>query len=475
MSAPKRSFSVVATVCLVALMAAAWGPISVGAASASASARSNSKTGATATATASRPGSPPSSSSSSTTVTATADSNEVLPFSQSPLRAKVPTDWSARDVEFWMNNTIGYPEYAPYVRAHVIDGITLLAMEPADFESFLPIEHALHVMKLTAHLRMLKGLYGCSDPSGSGGGGTTAAGAAVAADFWGYMKLHSLRTWVWGTTALFFPRWAMAGAYLFDRDTFVAMVGRPMTAAEVEGAVLAAADGVDASAAAAGSDFHAELAGAGSKKAKMVVPSVVVSKPRAAVYWLCFLVAPDLYMAYEAARLVPSNYILMPCVVAHFLAQAFSEASLLITIYAGTAFKPSTSLLSRVWLIFSYTLFAPVLGLVVGLIFPVFLQYITVTVIIAHSFLMILGIVILVMRDGLSAATTGPEDPRFAAAEEAAGPHKAKEEDTTAAATRSHSSSDGSISNGTDKTAAGEAKSNKDGAAADSKNNEEID
>lgn len=311
----------------------------------------------------------------------------VLPFQQSPLHSKPPLEWSVQEVEYWMNNTIGYAEYAGYIRSNLIDGVTLLEMEPADFESYLPIENALHVVKIGAHVKLLKGMCKCSEGSLSG----DTAGRAV--DFWSYMKEHSVRTWGWGTVVLFFPRWAMAGVYMLDHDLYLDVVGKHTPTTTLK-----------------------ELETTGDKDLLRKAAKVgqrVADTTKAGIYWASFVVAPDLYMAYHAARLTPRNFFLMPCVVAHFLAQAFSECSLLITIYRGTAFKAGTPLLQRIWNIFSYTLFAPILGIVAGYAFPVFLQYITVAVIIAHSFLMILGIIILVVRDGLAAATTGPEDPAF--------------------------------------------------------------
>lgn len=328
----------------------------------------------------------------------TASSEAVVPFHLSPLRGKPPLQWSVSDVEHWMNHTIGYAEYAGYIRAHLIDGVTLLEMEPDDFESFFPIGNALHVVKIAAHVKLLRGLCSCRADGDDGGGAVVDPGAG---DFWEYMRRHRMRTWVWGTTVLFFPRWAMAGIY-FDKQLYLDVVGKPI-------AVSAAAPSITAEAAAAAAS---EVPGKGAPaKAAAEPPARAVDKAKAAIYWVSFAVAPDLYMAYQAIRRTPRNYILMPCFAAHFLAQAFSECSLVYTIYRGTAFAANTPLLERIWSVFSYTLFAPVLGAVVGLVFPVFLQYLTMVALIAHSFLMILGIAILVWRDGLSAATTGPADP----------------------------------------------------------------
>lgn len=279
-------------------------------------------------------------------------------------------EWTVHDVEHWMNYTLGYPEYSGHIRKHRVDGPTLIEMEPADFESFFPVENPLHVVKFKAHTKLLQGRCSCYN---------TDAADLAPLDFWEHFKQHSVRTWLEGGTALFFPRVAMLSAYLFDKETYAYL-----TSVSVERAAALGGDQAVLSA---------------------------VSTVRIFFYWLSFLVGPDVFLAYQSARLVPANYFIMSCFVIHFIAQAFNEYMLLFMLYRGTAFDANMGYLQRIRVMFSYTLAVPVVGLVVGYLFPTFLQYVCLGGLVLHNFLIIIGFLFLYVRDpgeSMKAEAEGP-------------------------------------------------------------------
>ncbi|CAD2218258.1 hypothetical protein AGDE_06209 [Angomonas deanei] len=265
---------------------------------------------------------------------------ETLPFVAKPV-----LKWSVRDVELWMNYTVGYAEYSAYLRKNLVDGVTLLEMEAADFESYLPIQSPLHSIKIGAHLKLLKGLCTCR------------ASESVTSDFWSYMRQYPKRTWILGATANFFPRTAMLSAYLFDHDLYLDMVGVEASPEEL----LAAANKGDGE-----------------------LPQRKKSWVQVALYWISWVVAPDLYMAYRTARLTPGNYIVMPLLVIHFLSRALGEYFLIFLIYSGQAFPPGKSLLAKIRMLYSYSLLAPLVGVILAFL-PVSLQYIATWIFVLHN------------------------------------------------------------------------------------------
>ncbi|EPY34428.1 hypothetical protein STCU_01589 [Strigomonas culicis] len=265
-----------------------------------------------------------------------------------PLSAKPVVDWTAEDVAEWMSTVVGYAEYTPYLFKNLIDGVTLLEMEPSDFESYLPLQTPLHAIKIAAHLRLLKGLCSCRGAD---------ADAAGPHDLWSYMRAHPVRTWLLGSTASYFPRIALVAAYVFDREVYHALVLVDRSAAS---ALSEAAQGPD-------------------------VPLQQVSYLAAAGYWLGGLVCPDLYLAYQSARFVGRNYVAMPLQVIHFLSRALGEVLILFLLYKKQAFPTGTPLWRKVWLIHSYSLFIPPVCALIGYVLPMTLQYIFAAVFIAHN------------------------------------------------------------------------------------------
>ncbi|CCW61744.1 unnamed protein product [Phytomonas sp. EM1] len=280
------------------------------------------------------------------------------------LESKPVLQWSVSDVVQWMNHTIGYAEYSNYIRKHLIDGPTLLEMEPADFESFFPITSPLHVIKIQAHIKLLRGQCSCHNT-------TTITGKR---DFWAYMKRHSVRTWVEGTTALYFSRVAMLTTYLFDHDFYIDIIRAGGKLEDKDGAMEDAA-------------VNSQGGGAGLRFRKFV-------------YWVSWIFAPDLYLAYHSARLCAVNYFLMPLMLIHFITQACNEYFLIYSIYHKTAFTPGTSTLERIWSLYAYTIFVPVVGLVVGYVFPVILQIICLLVLVIHNLIILFGMFMLIFIKG---------------------------------------------------------------------------
>ncbi|CCW67961.1 unnamed protein product [Phytomonas sp. Hart1] len=273
-------------------------------------------------------------------------------------------EWSVNEVVEWMNNTIGYAEYSDYVRKHLIDGPTLLEMEPVDFESFFPITSPLHVIKIQAHIKLLRGQCSCHDA-------TIITGMH---SFWTYMKHHNVRTWVEGTTALYFSRITMLSAYLFDHQLYMDVIS-------------------------SGRRFEDEYSKIGNT-AVNVQDGGAGLRSRKFVYWVSWIFAPDLYLAYHCARFSGVNYFLMPIMVIHFITQAVNEYFILYTIYKKAAFTPGTGILERIWCIYSYTIFAPIAGLVVGYAFPIILQYICVLALIIHNLGTLLALIALIYFRG---------------------------------------------------------------------------
>ena len=132
-----------------------------------------------------------------------------VPLDLPPLPRHVAS-WSVDDVERWLNITIGYPEYAPAVRMHLIDGPTLLTI--ADMRDAFPSAPAVHVAKLTAHQQLLRGQCLC-------------ARGSTDRNIWTYFRYSTASTAFHLTMTVFAPRIGFASAYLFDRPLLCCAVG----------------------------------------------------------------------------------------------------------------------------------------------------------------------------------------------------------------------------------------------------------
>lgn len=252
----------------------------------------------------------------------------------SPIAKKPVREWSVSDVEYWMNHTVGYAEYTTFLRKYVVDGLTLLQMEAADFEEFLPLVNAIQVVKLKAHLNVLKGLCTCGDED-------------KVMDLWRYFKQENFRVWVVGMTSLFFPRVGMLYTFLFDDELYRLLVG--VSAPQSE-ALDAAARGV-------------------ADETLRTVPFL-----HTLAYLFSLVAAPHLFMAFEACRLFTLNYFIAPLIVVRCLYQALYEYNFLYLLYLGKAFPPGTPLLQYFFLLCGNKLFFPPAFLLLYPIMPYFLQ-----------------------------------------------------------------------------------------------------
>ncbi|KEG11276.1 hypothetical protein DQ04_02791110 [Trypanosoma grayi] len=275
----------------------------------------------------------------------------------SPIANKSVTKWSVADVEYWMNHTVGYAEYSLYVRKHLIDGPTLLGMEPLDFEEHFPIENAIHVIKLAAHLKLVKGLCLC------------AAVERRVVDFWSYFRQENFRVWVVGLTSFFFPRVGMLYTLLFDGVLYRLLLGVTVPQSTVLDAAVA--EGATAA------------------------TTVTVPFLHTVLFLLCLVAAPDLFMAFQSARLVASNYFMVPFLVTHFLLQGYNEYFYISLLFNGVSFLPAASLDEKIWALYSYTLLIPPAALLLYPILPYLLQTICIYLLLVHAMLMVIGAVYL--------------------------------------------------------------------------------
>ncbi|EAN84082.1 hypothetical protein C3747_41g77 [Trypanosoma cruzi] len=277
---------------------------------------------------------------------------EPITISPSPIANKPVQEWSVPDVEYWMNHTVGYAEFGKYVRKYLVDGPTLLEMEPADFEEHFPVDNAIQVVKLTAHMKLLKGFCLCG-----------AAERAIM-DFWSYFAKENFRVWVVGGTAVFFPRLAMLYTFFFDDELYKLLVGVPVPQAS---ALSTAALDV------------------------VLATTRTVPVSHTLLYLFCLAAAPDLFMAYEAACLAFTNYFVMPFFFVHYILQAFNSYFFLFLLWKGNAFPPNTSVLEAIWMMHSYTLFVPPAALLLYPIIPYFVQSLLVYVLMGHTVVVVVA------------------------------------------------------------------------------------
>ncbi|ORC91031.1 uncharacterized protein TM35_000074550 [Trypanosoma theileri] len=302
--------------------------------------------------------------------------NDVKPVTipLSPIVNKPVEKWTVSDVEYWMNYTVGYAEYSGFVRKHGVDGPTLLAMDGSDFEEHFPIENAMHAIKLSAHLKLLQGLCLCK---------TDDASMEKVVDLWSYFKKENFRVWVVGITSFFFPRLSMLYTFFFDDELYRMLLGVPSSPSSAMTAAAAAAGVGTPTAGGKGGEYDTLL----------TTPSVPFM--RTLLYLICLIFAPDLFLMVEAARLVPTNYIIMPCCVLLFLLNAYREYLFFYFTYKGSVFSPDTPLYKKIWFVYSYTLFVPPILFILYPIVPFTLQCILlfllpvgfILVFIAHIFI----------------------------------------------------------------------------------------
>lgn len=262
------------------------------------------------------------------------------------LKTTPVTEWSVDVVAFWMNYTIGYPEYAPFIEKHRVDGPTLLYMSADDFDTYFPIENAIHLVKLRAHIDKLQGKCLCRSKDDE------------SLNFWNILRSDNRRLWVLGLTSLQFPRLSMLYARFFDEALYVQIMSSPsaFTDGDEEGVHWIASAG----------------------------------------FWVSTFIFPDAFMLYQCLRLLSSNYIVMPFFMFHFALQQYNEYYLLYSLYDGSAFEAGMSLRQKIWQLYSWFLLLPPLALATSYFMPLLLQQTLVFVFMGHVTLVVVGLVMYV-------------------------------------------------------------------------------
>lgn len=305
--------------------------------------------------------------------------------SSSGLLRRVP-EWSVEDVALWMNFTVGYPEYTPHILKHRVDGPTLLSLSAEDFDLYFPIEHGLHVIKLRAHLDILRGKCLCPGTQDNAGGDI---------EFWTLLRSENRRMWMLGGSSLQFPRVAMLVAYFFDYEgsvvplmhgsdteslTDTAKMFLSVSEEEVETAEAAVRSGVTAAA-------------SGPKRLTLA---------EEVIFWVSWLLVPDLFMAFHCGRLFVTNYVVIFFFVFHFLLQTYNELFLVHMYIKGEQIFDVAGLnvLQKFWHLHSWFTFVPIVFVVTGFVAPLLLQQLTVWALCGHATMVLVGIVIHVVTGG---------------------------------------------------------------------------
>ncbi|AAZ11755.1 SAM domain (Sterile alpha motif), putative [Trypanosoma equiperdum] len=293
-------------------------------------------------------------------------SEEAVVIRPSPINKPV-SSWNVVDVEYWMNNTLGYPEYSGYIRKHLIDGPTLLELTPADFEEHFPIENSIHVVKFSAHLKLLKGSCMCGE------------GVSTSAEFWSYFKQEPFRVFVIGSTTLVFPRISMLYICLFDNELYDMLIGVSASQSEVLTANM---------------KEHKE-----AFETARTIPFL-----HKVLYLISMIAAPSLFMAFQAVRMLTTNYFVMSLIITHFLLSAYDEYVFVSLAYAGVALLPGSTLFSKIRNMVSFTIFIPPAFLALYYILPHYLQVFVVCLVLLYILFMFFCII--VVRFGRDPAGT---------------------------------------------------------------------
>lgn len=274
------------------------------------------------------------------------------------LDQKSVDQWTVTDVELWMNYTIGFPEYSSFVRKHQVDGPTLAYLTDDDIDTAFPIEASIHLVKLRAHIDLLKRKCICSNDREE----------KSVVEFWTLLRKHNFRMWFIGVTSLQFPRLSMLYTYYFDHDLYVEL--------------MTTDDGTSAG---------------------------EVNLVATIGFWFCTVLFPDSFMLYQCLRLFLTNYFVMPFFIIHFGIQQYNEAFLVYAMYRGDAFEPGLSLLKKIWALYQWFLLLPVLAFVTSYFLPILVQQLLVGIFFIHIVMVVVGLVMFV---------TGRGNPTEATAEE---------------------------------------------------------
>ncbi len=232
-------------------------------------------------------------------------------------RSKPVLKWTVNDVEAWMNNTLGYPEYSILVRKHVVDGPTLLALQYDDLVESFALAHPLHLVKLRAHLTILKSQCLCE---------------VKTYDFWSLLKAKHDKVYVSGSAAIFTPRVAMLYSYFFDYRTVEEILAPNMVKEDdltiFSERIVPTATSVASTAA---EDGVAPTEGEGA--APLLPATLGVSTFSTIVYLVSALLFPRLWMMYQVGGLFYSNYLVVLALWATLLSGQIGEVVTFFIIY----------------------------------------------------------------------------------------------------------------------------------------------
>ena len=260
--------------------------------------------------------------------------------------------WTVFDVAHWVNFTVGYPEYSEHFVTHLVDGPTLLNAEIEDLEDTMPITNRLHIAKFKAHLAIVKDRCLCKKET-------------EALDFWSHARLHQTRTWVLGTAAIFAPRAALIGAFLFDGDLYEAMTSVSIEGSYDSDPANGIADGV--------ADSNNNK---GRRPQRTGRTGTQTSWLFTAAYWIVGMAFPSAFMLLNFIPYVTSNFIVVLVLSINLVVEQHREVFLIMSFLYGdmksrsvkeiaTALLPIPTAFPLVGLLLSFVAPYPLLQLAV--------------------------------------------------------------------------------------------------------------
>jgi hypothetical protein len=305
----------------------------------------------------------------------------LAPANSAPLELEPPlsrtvTQWTVSDVERWMNFTVGYAEYVSTIKLHAIDGPTLLFLTGREIEDHFNVLNSIHLAKIRAHLQLLR--TGCVCPRQS----------SAQQDFWSSLKEDNARTWVFGVTALFMPRTAILGAYLWDSELFAALHAEPRTVLSEEMLSLAATE---------------EQSGATS-----LPPATPWS------FILMSMFCPCVLLLVKAAYFFDANYVLVVAAIAHFAIGEYNELGLIYLAARGKLIEPGDKkIITLLKTVVGFAPLFPLAAVVTSYFIPYFLQQLAVGVFVLYSAMCTVGVVAMAVKHFTNTDTSGatPEQP----------------------------------------------------------------
>jgi hypothetical protein len=250
-------------------------------------------------------------------------------------------EWSAEDVERWVNRTLGYPEYAAVVRTHLLDGPALLYV---DLEAAFNPQHPIHLAKMRAHVDILRRRCLCSKRP---------------VDFWSYLEQETALVWCSGTGAVFTPRLSMFYAWIMKTEAYGVVAAAPH-ALEDELLAVAFSSGATAPTAAAAPNTWLGVT----------------------VYLLCAVFAPSLFLAFRLLSVWSLNWFILSPVVSYLVVTQLTEyVTLFGALGALRAKQPLTAVLR---VLFTLPMVVPTAAWLLSFVLPAFMLQFFIVVAIGH-------------------------------------------------------------------------------------------